>query len=71
MSQQGNAFAQELEQLINRHSKENGSDTPDFLLAEYLRGCLDNFDRIVRAREHWYGRREEAVSVESATAEPS
>jgi hypothetical protein len=51
------AFVKELEQLINRHSMENGSDTPDFLLAEYLRGCLDVYDRTVRQREQWYGRR--------------
>jgi hypothetical protein len=46
----------ELEQLINKHSMENGSNTPDFLLAGYLKGCLDLFDATVRMREKWYGR---------------
>lgn len=49
-------FRKELTKLINRESMENGSDTPDFLLAEYLSDCLDTFDRIVTAREKWFGR---------------
>ena len=57
-------FLNELSSLINRYSKENGSDTPDFILAEYLQGCLENFDRIVRSRETWHGRgkQDEATS---------
>jgi len=50
------SFPAKLEELINCHSIENGSNTPDFILAEYMRGCLDNFDTCVRAREKWYGR---------------
>ena len=50
------SFRKELESLINRHSKENGSNTPDFILAEYLEDCLNIFDKIVRDREEWYGR---------------
>ena len=49
-------FRKELAALINRYSAENGSNTPDFLLAEYLTDCLDSFDRVVTAREKWYGR---------------
>lgn len=56
-------FRKELCNLINRESMENGSDTPDFLLAEYLADCLDVYDRTVKAREKWYGR--EAKSVPS------
>ena len=29
-------FKKELAQLINKHSMENGSNTPDFILAEFL-----------------------------------
>jgi len=47
-------FKAELEDLINRHSMENGSDTPDFILAEYLSECLRIFDRTIRSRENWY-----------------
>ena len=51
------SFPAELEDLINKHSIEGGSDTPDFILAEYLRQCLNTFDMCVRRRESWYGRR--------------
>lgn len=49
-------FLKELTALINRYSKENGSNTADFQLARYLLGCLDLFDQTVRFREAWYGR---------------
>lgn len=49
-------FETELQHLLNCHSKENGSNTPDFMLAEYLIGCLENFNKTVAAREVWYGR---------------
>ena len=49
-------FRRELEYLINRYSKENGSDTPDFILADFLEGCLNLFDLTIKTREKWYGR---------------
>lgn len=45
-----------VQHYINYFSLENGSDTPDFILAEYLERCLQNFDTTVQAREKWYGR---------------
>jgi hypothetical protein len=41
----------EIEEAINRNSAENGSDTPDFILAEYLIGCLELFDKAVKTRD--------------------
>lgn len=49
-------FEKELERLINRHSMENASNTPDWILAQYLKVCLDAFDQAVQQRENWYGR---------------
>lgn len=49
-------FRQELQNLINRYSIENGSNTPDFILANYICGCLENFNQTIQAREKWYGR---------------
>lgn len=46
----------EIETSINRASAENGSNTPDFILSEYLVDCLAAFDKASRAREKWYGR---------------
>ena len=48
-------FAAELEELLNKHSMENGSNTPDFILAAYLSECFAAFGRAVVAREKWYG----------------
>ena len=48
------SFQKELECLINRHSIEGGSNTPDFILAEYLRCCLDSFDMVTRRRDEWF-----------------
>jgi len=48
------AFRKELEILINMFSKENGSDTPDFILANYMANMLGAFDTAVQARTEWY-----------------
>jgi hypothetical protein len=57
-----------IEQAINATSSENGSDTPDFILAEYLTDCLGAFDKAVKWREKWYGR--EAVLCEIQLTPP-
>jgi hypothetical protein len=55
-------FEGDLAKLINARFLENGSNTPDFLLAEYLLGCLDNWNKSVMKRERWYGRHHLDVS---------
>jgi len=47
---------QALQHAINCWSAENGSDTPDFILSQYLMGCLNAWNEGVRQREKWYGR---------------
>ena len=47
-----NDFKKELTSLINKYSIENNSNTPDFILARYLQGCLDLFANIVQQREN-------------------
>jgi hypothetical protein len=49
-------FEKELEELINKHSMEQYSDTADFILAQYLVSCLKAYNVAVRKREDWYGR---------------
>lgn len=51
-----NNFLDELETLLNRYSQENASNTPDFILAQYLNGCLSIFNTAIQQRETWYGR---------------
>jgi len=50
------SFEKELQNLINRHSMENASNTPDFILAQFMRACLDAWNTGVQQRENWYGR---------------
>ena len=49
-------FEKELEALINKHSLENESNTPDYILAQYLINCLAAFTQATQQRENWYGR---------------
>lgn len=49
------SFETELQDLINKHSIENGSGTPDFILAGYIRGCLTAFELATNQRDCWYG----------------
>ena len=51
------SFEQELAELINRHSLEGESNTPDFILAEYLKNCLNAFTEASTHRERWYGKK--------------
>lgn len=47
----------DLAAVLNRHSAENATDTPDFVLARYLLTCLDAWNAGVARREEWYGRK--------------
>ena len=49
-------FEKELERLINKNSAESSSNTPDFILAQYLNACLLAWNTGVQQRESWYGR---------------
>lgn len=49
--------------VLNQHSQENESNTPDFLLAEYMLDALRAFERVVNMREAWYGRPRFETSV--------
>ena len=49
-------FHQELTIAINRACAESESNTPDFILAEYLASCLAAWNKGVKRREDWYGR---------------
>ena len=47
-------FRRKLEHLLNSESMENGSNTPDFILADFLFGCLRAFDAATARRDVWY-----------------
>jgi hypothetical protein len=44
----------QIQHILNAHSAENGSNTPDYILAEYLTDCLNAFDKAVTRRSNWY-----------------
>lgn len=46
-------FEAELSELINRHSLESASNTPDFLLAKYLNLSRQAFDFVTHQRDVW------------------
>lgn len=48
-------FRKKLGALLNAENKENGSDTPDFILARFLDACLQAFDEAANRRTAWYG----------------
>jgi len=48
-------FKSELTVLISQYYKEFPSNTPDYVLAEYMVGCLRVFNKTVKQREAYYG----------------
>jgi len=49
-------FEKDLMGVLNKHSKENTSNTPDFALMFFLVGCLDAWNNAMFSRETYYGR---------------
>lgn len=47
----------ELEYLLNRYSREQASNTPDFILARYLMTCLAAYEGAVNARDEFFSSR--------------
>lgn len=45
------AFLKELVSLVNKYSRENESNTPDYILGAYLRDCIEAFEKATRRRE--------------------
>ena len=43
-----------IREAINCASAENGSDTPDFILAEFLTDCLAAWDKATTARTRYF-----------------
>jgi hypothetical protein len=47
-------FEKRLISIINSNSLENGSNTPDFILASYLQDCLTAFNKASVWRAKWF-----------------
>lgn len=63
-------FENELRELINKHSKENGSDTPGYILCEYLTDCLIAFNKATNDRNHFYRKERLQRFRDEETPEP-
>ena len=48
-------FKKELIHLLNKYSKESDSDTPDYMLAQYIINCLAALTQVTRVRDKWHG----------------
>ena len=49
-------FEDRLTSLLNEFSRENDSNTPDFILARFLLTCLDAWNAGIKRRAEWYNR---------------
>lgn len=62
-------FLRDLIAVIDKHGKEKESNTPDYVLAEYLDACLKNFNETIVESRKWHesqSRRKEAGLAEFA-----
>lgn len=57
----------EITTALNRHSAENASNTPDFILAQYLMGCLHTWNKTINARRDWYAKPVEIPNANQQT----
>lgn len=49
------SLAKELAELLNKHSVEGASGTPDYILSHFLLGTLNVFQEAVNQRADWRG----------------
>jgi hypothetical protein len=49
-----NTLERDLARVLNRHSQENRSNTPDHLLASYVLKVLDAGNALINRRSHWW-----------------
>jgi hypothetical protein len=65
----------EIAAALNRASAETESNTPDWILAQFLLSCLTAWNTGVQQRETWYGRdarpTEAGRVLERRTKEPT
>jgi hypothetical protein len=56
---------QKISTLLNAECAENDSNTPDWILGQYLISCLKAFNTATQQRETWYGRDARPISKET------
>lgn len=54
MTEQGHdTFHDELTALLNRYNWDGHANTPDFMLAHFMKRCLEAYEDTVRSRDTW------------------
>lgn len=48
------SFREALTELVNSQCREDASNTPDYLLAQFLTGSLEIVEELIRTRDRWY-----------------
>ena len=56
-TEDGDDFRSDLCSLLSRFDREDVSDTPDWILRDYMWNCLRAFETATYAREKFYGNR--------------
>jgi hypothetical protein len=67
------SFRKELTELINKHSVENLTNTPDYILAEFMYFCLIAFETGIRSRDDFFSMTKdlhEGVQTDPPNARP-
>lgn len=47
-------LTEELASLLNRHNVDNWANTPDYILAEHLMGCLRQYRATLETNRQWH-----------------
>jgi hypothetical protein len=51
----------EITAAINRANRENESDTPDFILAQFMLASLEAFEAAMEARKYWFDKEKQTT----------
>jgi len=54
LAKQKDDFRKELNDLFIKYPFLNSSETPTYILVEYIINSLENFDKMSKARDHWF-----------------
>lgn len=54
-------FIEALKKLINEYSMEDNSDTPDYILAEFMINSLRAFENATEMRDEHYGDKDKFI----------
>ena len=57
-------IVRDIARVVNKYSLEQESQTPDYILAEYMLKSLSDLNRLMRDRDYWYNGNYRALGSE-------